>query len=170
MSELIDNRAHRLRTLKGIIRGLHEGESPGQVKSRLKVLVSECDASEIASMEQELMAEGVPASEIMGMCDLHAQVVRDILVETPVQLIGPGHPVDTFKRENAALRKQAAEFREALSALVGRPEAGAPAIQILEACRRLYGGLMDVEKHYQRKEHLLFPFLEKNIINQGLCQ
>ena len=59
MSELIDNRAHRIRTLKEVIRHLHEGRAPGKVRARLSALVRECDASEIASMEQELIAEGV---------------------------------------------------------------------------------------------------------------
>jgi DUF438 domain-containing protein len=67
MSELIDNRAHRIRTLKEVIRHLHEGQAPLEAKAQLAALVRECDASEIAAMEQELMAEGVPASEIMPL-------------------------------------------------------------------------------------------------------
>ena len=67
MSELLDNRAHRVRTMKEIIRHLHEGHAASEVKARLTALVRECDASEIASMEQELMAEGVPVAQIMNM-------------------------------------------------------------------------------------------------------
>ena len=164
MSELIDNRAHRIRTLKEVIRHLHEGRAPGEVKARLAALVRECDASEIAAMEQELMAEGVPAQEIMGMCDLHSQVVRDILVEKASAPPPPGHPVDTFRRENEALRAQAASLRSALGALApgsGGDEAPVdPALLLV--CRRLFSGLMDVEKHYQRKEHLLFSCLERH--------
>jgi DUF438 domain-containing protein len=164
MSELIDNRAHRVRTLKEVIRHLHEGRAPAEVKARLAELVRECDASEIAAMEQELMAEGVPASEIMGMCDLHSQLVRDILVERESAAPAPGHPVDTFRRENEALRAQAASLRvalEALAALGGDDEATVDPALLLD-CRRLYSGLMDVEKHYQRKEHLLFSCLERH--------
>jgi DUF438 domain-containing protein len=164
MSELIDNRAHRIRTLKEVIRHLHEGRAPQEVKGRLAALVRECDASEIAAMEQELMAEGVPASEIMGMCDLHSQVVRDILVERRGAPPPPGHPVDTFRRENEALEGQAQAMREALRALV--PEGGDDDVPVdsglLLQCRRAFAGLMDVEKHYQRKEHLLFPMLERH--------
>ncbi len=164
MSELIDNRAHRIRTLKEVIRHLHEGKAPAEVKARLAALVRECDASEIAAMEQELLAEGIPASEIMGMCDLHSQVVRDILVEREAAPPPPGHPVDTFRRENEALEAQAASLRAALAALA--PEGGdelAPveAARLLE-CRRVFAGLMDVEKHYQRKEQLLFSCLERH--------
>ena len=164
MSELIDNRAHRIRTLKEVIRHLHEGKAPAEVKARLAALVRECDASEIAAMEQELMAEGVPVQEIMGMCDLHSQVVRDILVEKPSAPPPPGHPVDTFRRENEALRAQAASLRSALATLApeGTDDEAAidPAHHLV--CRRLFSGLMDVEKHYQRKENLLFSFLERH--------
>lgn len=164
MSELIDNRAHRIRTLKEVIRHLHEGRAPAEVKARLSALVRECDASEIAAMEQELMAEGVPVSEIMGMCDLHSQVVRDILVERQSAPPPPGHPVDTFRRENEALTAQAEALRSAFAALApadaGEDDAVEPA-RLLE-CRRVFAGLMDVEKHYQRKEHLLFSCLERH--------
>lgn len=164
MSELIDNRAHRIRTLKEVVRHLHQGHAAAQVKERLAALVRECDASEIAAMEQELMAEGVPASEILGLCDLHSQVVRDILVERASAPPPPGHPVDTFRRENEALREQARAMRAALAALAppdADPQAPADPGRLLE-CRKAFAGLMDVEKHYQRKEHLLFSMLERH--------
>ncbi|MEW6320375.1 MAG: DUF438 domain-containing protein [Acidobacteriota bacterium] len=164
MSEIIDNRAHRIRTLKEVIRHLHEGRAPAEVKSRLAALVRQCDASEIAAMEQELMADGVPVRAIMGMCDLHAEVVRDILVERASAPVPPGHPADTFHRENEALGEQARAMRAALAALA--PEGMAADARVdparLFECRRVFAGLMDVEKHYLRKEHLLFSMLERH--------
>jgi DUF438 domain-containing protein len=164
MSELIDNRAHRIRTLKHVIRHLHEGRAPAEVKAQMRQLVGECDASEIASMEQELIADGVPAREIMQMCDLHSQAVRDVLVDRASAPPPPGHPVDTFLRENEALAGQARALRAALGALTdtaGDEDAPASPERLLE-CRRVFSGLMDVEKHYQRKEHLLFSCLERH--------
>ena len=81
MSELIDNRAQRVGKLKDIIRRLHAGESPDEVQSSLKELVGQTDYSEIMSMEQELIADGMPVEEIQGMCDLHSQVTREVLVQ-----------------------------------------------------------------------------------------
>ena len=164
MSELLDNRAHRVRTMKEIIRHLHQGQAPAQVKDRLAALVRECDASEIASMEQDLMAEGVAAEEIMSMCDLHSQVVRDILVERAGSSSPPGHPVDTFLRENEALRAQIAALRSALAAVAppgADEDAPLEAARLLD-CRRQFAGLMDIDKHYKRKEHLLFSCLERH--------
>jgi len=161
MSELLDNRSRRVQTLKGVIRGLHDGEPLEAVRTRLTALVRECDASDIASMEQELIAGGVPVAQVMGMCDLHSQAVRAVLVEPNPGEIPPGHPVDTFRRENGALREQVARIRSALASLGAGPEDETVDASLVEEARAQCGLLMDVEKHYQRKEHLLFPFLEK---------
>lgn len=79
MSEIIDNRAYRIRTLKSIIRRLHEGQPADEVKACMQDLVRETDYSEVVAMEQELMAEGMPVSEIQSICDLHSQVTRSTL-------------------------------------------------------------------------------------------
>jgi len=117
VSELIDNRAHRIRTLKEIITRLHRGEAPQAVRPQLVALVRECDAGEIAAMEQELMADGMQVSEIMRMCDLHADALRDIIVDRTPRDVPAGHPVDTFRRENRALGDTAARLRAAIGLL-----------------------------------------------------
>ena len=53
MSEVIDNRAHRIKTLKVIIRGVHAGEAPDAVRDKMRTLVRETDYSEIIAMEQQ---------------------------------------------------------------------------------------------------------------------
>ena len=161
MSELIDNRKERIRTLKAVIRGLHEGEAPAAVKARLEDLVRQCDASEIAAMEQELIDEGVPVEQIMGMCDLHSQVVRDLLVEREYAPVAPGHPVDVFRRENVALGEKSQALRAALAELTSGADDAAVNEDARGRCLDLFNELMDVDKHYSRKENLLFPFLER---------
>jgi DUF438 domain-containing protein len=162
MSELIDNRAQRIRTMKEVVQGLDRGEPVEGVKRRLKLLVTQCDASEIAAMEQQLLTEGTSACELMRVCDLHSQVLREVLVERGPAPVPPGHPVDTFRRENAALREQAGRLRASVTALAGASEDQAVELELLDHARREYGLLMDVEKHYRRKEHLLFSFLERH--------
>jgi DUF438 domain-containing protein len=154
MSELIDNRAHRIRTLKEIIQELHRGAPPDHVRATLRALVRETSSSEIAAMEQELIAGGMPVEEVQSMCDLHSQVLREVLVE-PVQIAPPpGHPIDTFQRENRALEGVVADARALIAAGGESPELG--------RWREVYGRLMDIEKHYQRKENLLFSCLERH--------
>ena len=165
MSELLNNRRNRIDTLRHVIQHLHEGKAPEEVKAQLRALVQECDVTEIAQMEQELMADGMPVEEIMGMCDLHSRVVSEIVTERPVPLLSPGHPVRTFQKENAAIEQQIRSLRAALAALHpvdgADPESAPPAGSIFE-CRRLLNELMDIEKHYDRKENLLFSILERH--------
>ena len=161
MSELIDNRAQRVRALKGIIKRLHAGEEPDEVRSSLKQLVCQTDYSEIMSMEQELIAEGMPVEEIQGMCDLHSQVTREVLVQLTPAAVPPGHPVDTFRRENEALRDSMARLQQAMNRVLETADDAGVAAPLLE-WRQALNELQDVDKHYQRKEHLLFTCLERH--------
>ena len=162
MAELIDNRRERIRLLKKIITGLHQGTPKDEVKRQLKELVQSTDASEIAAMEQELMAGGMPMQEVMGMCDLHSEVTREILTQRPHAPVVPGHPVDTFRKENVALGEAVTSVRAAIAALSDGADGDVPPTEALMAARREHGLLMDVETHYARKENLLFPLLERH--------
>ena len=159
MSELINNREQRVATLKSIILHLHEGHDPEDVRARLAEIVKETDATEVAAMEQSLMADGMSVDEVRSMCDLHADVLRDVV--KPIQIrtpLAPGHPVDTFQRENTAIRETVARRRGPPSpALVAEDT---PSAESLNACRAPVNMLFDVDRHYRRKEELLFPFLE----------
>ncbi|MCL4814145.1 MAG: DUF438 domain-containing protein [Vicinamibacteraceae bacterium] len=162
MSEIINNREQRITQLKTIIRHLHEGKPADEVRALLATIVGQTDHAEIAAMEQQLMAEGMAVEEVRSMCDLHADVLRDVM--TPVQIrpkIVPGHPVDTFQRENRAIADVTRRLREEFARLAAVPDEG-DATPIVEACRAHVNALFDVEKHYQRKELLLFTFLEQH--------
>ena len=161
MSELIDNRARRIATLKEIITHLHKGEAPDAVKAQLREMVRQTNPSEIMSMEQELISGGMPVEEVRSMCDLHSQVTREVLVQLPARLIAPGHPIDTFRRENAALRQVIAKTRALLAEISALEDSRDCKGQLLQL-RQSANELMDIDKHYQRKEHVLFSFLEKH--------
>ncbi len=162
MSEVIDNKANRIRVLKDIIKHLHAGNPPEQVRRQMQEIVRQTDASEIMAMEQELISEGMPVEEVRSMCDLHSKVTRDVLVQLPIRkAIAPGHPVDTFRRENEALRGTLAAMTQTLAELQSTKDA-ADAAPILLRFRQSFNDLMDIDKHYQRKEHALFSCLERH--------
>ncbi len=161
MSELIDNRAQRVRMLKGIIQGLHAGEAPDAVRNSLKELVCQTDHSEIMCMEQELIAEGMPVEKILSMCDLHSQVTRDVLVQLAPAPLAAGHPVDTMRQENEALRQAIARLQEAMNRVLETADDGDVSAALLQ-WRQALNELQDVDKHYQRKEHLFFTCLERH--------
>ncbi len=162
MSEVIDNKANRIRVLKDIIKHLHAGNPPAAVQRQMREIVKQTDASEIMAMEQELMAEGMSVEEVRSMCDLHSQVTRDVLVRIPTRRdIAPGHPIDTFRRENEALSGVIALMHTGIAELQTLPETTDPTPIVLRL-RQSFNDLMDTEKHYQRKEHALFSCLERH--------
>ncbi|MBN1359404.1 MAG: DUF438 domain-containing protein [Sedimentisphaerales bacterium] len=163
MSELINNRAKRIQALKEIIQRLHRGEDPERVRQQLTEIVKQADAGEIAAMEQEIIASGVPVEEVKSMCDLHAQVVQDILTTKPTD-VAPGHPADTLKRENEAIREACRRMRDAIEAIRALPEDAEPG-EPLTRWRQALNDLMDVDKHYRRKEDLFFSMLERHGIS-----
>jgi len=161
MSELIDNRTRRITTLKEIIQHLHKGEAPEAVKGQLREIVRQTNPSEIMAMEQELISGGMPVEEVRSMCDLHSQVTREVLVQLPANPIAPGHPVDTFRRENTAIREVIGKIRTTVSEISGLEDGQECKSQLFQL-RQSANELMDIDKHYQRKEHALFSFLEKH--------
>ena len=147
---MIDNRANRIRVPKDIIKHLHAGNPPEQVRKQMQEIVKQTDASEIMAMEQELMAEGMPVEEVRSMCDLQSKVTRDVLVQLPIRKpIVPGHPVDTFRRENEALRNVITTMTQTLAELQGTSESAGVAAIVLHF-RQSFNELMDIDKHYQR--------------------
>lgn len=149
MGGIVDARKARQETLKQLIREIHDGASVEDVKARFAALISGISGSEISEMEQALINEGLPVSEVQRMCDVHAAVFMDsIQPPPPAAEKTPGHPVHTFTAENEALAKLLDEIEampDDLSAKLGL--------------------LWDIDKHYSRKENLLFPFLEKHGID-----
>jgi len=138
--------------LKRLIRELHEGKTVEDVKQEFAALLQNVGATEIAAMEQALIDEGLPEMEVKRLCDTHVAVFRESLKEQVKPESIPGHPIHTFLAENAAVAQVLDALREALEALKGMPGEA----QLQRARERLQE-LREYERHYLRKENMLFP-------------
>ncbi len=101
----IDAKTNKKEVLKDIIRDLHRGGDVEELRKRFAELVRHVSGGEIASMEQELIAEGLPEEEIKKLCDVHVRVFKDSLEEQPASGVVPGHPLHTLSAENQGARK-----------------------------------------------------------------
>jgi len=161
MSEIINNRQRRIEVLKSLIRRLHAGESEEKLRAELEAVLDEADYSDVFLMEMQLIQEGISAEAIRDLCDAHTRVLRGRLDPTETPETVPGHPVHTFLQENKELARVCAEARWAVDR-IGQLSDDADAAEEIDRIRTLLNSLMDVDKHYLRKENLLFPFFEKN--------
>ena len=161
MSELIHDQQRRMALLKHMILQLHGGEAPESVRPQLIRLLGRVPYDEVVAVEQELIREGMPTEEILKFCDLHKLALNPSLAPDEERAVPAGHPVDVMRAENRALGWELEAVRGLLALLVEPGDEAGPA-DLLHDLRVRFNALMDVEKHYLRKEHLLFPFLEKH--------
>lgn len=160
MSEFINNVEHRQRLLKDIIKSLHNGANLEQAKAEFKKHFNEVSTAEISMMEQALIKEGMAIEEVQNLCDVHAAVfegsISDIHKEKDHTKV-KGHPVQVFLEENQNIEHLIQrEIEPYLS------QSGKTAELML---RVGYDRLMEIHKHYARKEYLFFPNLEKKGID-----
>jgi hypothetical protein len=141
--------ATREEKLKGIIRDLHRDENVAAAKERFRELIKDVAPWEIGKMEQTLMKEGLPESEVKRLCSVHVEVFKESLDQKAVPGLPAGHPIHTLMRENREAERIAAELETILDPKTERGRAS-------EALGRLAG----IETHYLRKENQLFPVLE----------
>ena len=162
MSEFINNSEKRKSLLKHMILQLHSGEAPEEVRKRLTELLRSIPYDEVVEVEQELISEGLPAEEVLKFCDIHTSVLEGHIDQSGAKPVPPGHPVDTFKRENRELERLTGELSKLFKGVTAlqEDEIGFFVLRL----RASINELMDVEKHYLRKEYLVFPFLE----NKGI--
>jgi DUF438 domain-containing protein len=159
MSEHIDNSKFRKSKLKELILKLHEGESEDEVKEELKESLRSIPYGEVVEVEQELIEEGLPEEEILRLCDMHSSVLEGSIDQSSSKDIPAGHPLEVLKQENIALNALCSETNMLLAVLNVADEKGLPEF-VLDLTSK-FNLLIDVDKHYQRKEYLVFPFLEK---------
>jgi uncharacterized protein len=159
MSELLNNSRKRKDLLKHMILQLHNGEAPDLVRNRLVELLTSIPYDEVVEVEQELISEGLPVEEVLKLCDIHQMVLDGHIDQTGAKEVPEGHPADTFKKENLELGKVIIELEQLFRKANSINEFDVK--QWLIKVHTQLNSLMDVDKHYRRKEYLLFPFLEK---------
>ena len=168
MSELINNREQsienkneRQEMLKEIIKELHEGKNVDEVKAKFEEAVGDVTVAEISQLEQALMQEeGIPVAEVQRLCSVHAAVFKGSIEEihrSEKPEDEPGHPIHTWKMENKEV-DMLVNFKIQLHTERFEKEASDEnKFKLLEDLNLLW----DLDKHYSRKENLLFPYLEK---------
>ncbi|MBS4033977.1 MAG: DUF438 domain-containing protein [Ignavibacterium sp.] len=160
MSELLDNSKQRVDQLKKLIKDLHNGVSAEDTRKKLSDLMGSVPYGEVVRAEQELINEGLPQEEVLKFCDIHTDALKGKIDVSSAKKVPAGHPVDTMTKENSALTKEIGKIKM-LFDKAGKIKPEEDASELLFEIRSIFNSLMDVEKHYFRKENLVFPYLEK---------
>lgn len=158
MSEHINNREQRQKLLKELIMELHDGKDFEEVKAKFQEHFKDVSATEITQMETQLVMDGMPVEEIQRLCDVHASVFKGTIEEIHAVRRDediPGHPIHTFREENRLIKELIEErIRPHVEAM---EESDKVAVDLADDFKDLW----HIDKHYGRKENLLFPYMEK---------
>jgi uncharacterized protein len=168
MSEIINNREQlmtkntdRLTILKGIFQDLHNGRNLDEVKAHFDALIGKITVDEITQLQHEFSEDGsIPKDELQRIYQEHSvifqgSIEREINLEKPEDL--PGHPVHTFKLENREIEKLLQQQVQVHVDEFAGDDSSENIFHLLQDINLL----LDIDKHYSRKENLLFPYLEK---------
>lgn len=149
----------RLEVFRQIMQELHAGGSLADAQRKFASLVKQTLPGEIAEMEQHLIKEGIPVTDIKRMCDVHLQVVSPSLQQESYD-VEPGHPVHSFVSENRLIEQLVERVRGIFMNCGGvpRPESHA---ELWRELGTYLTKLREIDKHYLRKEHQLFSHLER---------
>jgi uncharacterized protein len=155
----ITDPAERQAVLKGIIRDLHKGEDVEALKKRFRELIKDLDPAEIPKMEQGLIDEGMPESEVKRLCDVHVAVFQESLDKHEMPRVPTGHPVHTLLEENSAAEKLMNEIEQLLK-IIETAAVKDTTAHYTARLGELIDSLSEINLHYLKKENQLFPQLE----------
>ena len=155
MSEYLDNAIRRKEAIKQIIHLLHEGRTVEELQAEYGHVIANASAQDIAAAEREVIAEGLPVTEVQRLCDLHVAVFQAGLEAEPTPENKPGHPLFTFRTENELIERTL----EAVEGFVLQFAGGDH--EILPTLRENAKNLDLIICHYDKKENMIFPVLEK---------
>jgi len=154
----------RKKALKEVLKQLHAGIPPGEVKERFRQLLEEVSPLEIAKIEQELIGEGISREEIQRLCDVHLAVFKEQLEKQKVEEELPS-PINILLEEHRLLQQITWKLIS-LTDKVQKAESPEAVSEELAQLRHFVDELLDAEKHYLREENVLFPVLEKHGITE----
>jgi DUF438 domain-containing protein len=154
----------RKQVLKGLLKRLHEGADPEQIKEECRKTLGDIPPTEMAKVEDELVKEGLQREELQKFCDIHLALLKESF-DTERPLAPAGHPINILMEEH----KMLIQFADELKKVAGEMKAAKDFVSAGDKTDRLKHiaeHLKESESHYVREENVLFPSLEKHGIKE----
>ncbi|GAB4029947.1 MAG: DUF438 domain-containing protein [Elusimicrobiota bacterium] len=136
--------------IKEILKKLSDGLSFADAKKEVVSKIGNIESSELFAIEQELIDEGISPEEIKRFCNVHALLFEGMFEKKVSDPSSPSHPVNLFKAENAKIKELSDKIKQNAS-LWQRDTLQSEMERLKKA----------VFLHYERKEQVLFPYLER---------
>ncbi|MDD2393150.1 MAG: DUF438 domain-containing protein [Eubacteriales bacterium] len=151
----------RISELAALLKELMNGGTPEEAEKNLISELKEIDPAELAAAENLLVEEGIGVEDIQRANQIHADLVIGRMTGNFRDKIGKfetGHPIRVFAGENRGIsvflnEQLLPDIRKFLAT-----ESDTDREDLIYDAQEL----MKIIRHYDRKENLLFPYLERN--------
>lgn len=150
--------------IKQLIKRLHGGEKPEDLKDEFRDVLADIDAAEISKIEDELVKEGMPREEIRRLCDVHLAIFKESLEKEKIR-VEPGHPVHTFMEEHKLILSFLEKLKSSVSKIKKASDFNSVKDEI-EKVKHIAEHLVEADLHHRREEEALFPGIEKHGIKE----
>lgn len=164
MSEIINNREQQLTNtnkrqaiLKQIFKDLHDGKNVKEVKAHFDAFIGKITIDEISQLQHDF--SDLSVEEMHHIHAKHTEIFKGSIEEiekTNKPEEQPGHPIHTFILENKELDKLVNSQLQVHLEQFELEDSQDNVLKLLEDINLL----LDIDKHYSRKENLIFPYLE----------
>ncbi|WHX98641.1 DUF438 domain-containing protein [Neobacillus sp. DY30] len=164
MSEIINNREQQTKTknkrqviLKQIFKDLHDGKNVNEVKAHFDAFIGKITIDEISQLQHEF--GDLSVEEMHRLHAKHTEIFKgsiEKIENTNKPEEQPGHPIHTFKLENKELDKLVNTKLKLHLEQFEKDDSYENVLKLIEDINLL----LDIDKHYSRKENLIFPYLE----------
>jgi len=135
--------------IKDTLKKLNSGMSFEDAKKEVVSKIGNIESQELFKIEQELINEGISPDEIKRFCNVHALLFEGMFENKISDVSNPSHPVNLFKAENREIEKRTKLIRKAIEE------------NNFDEIKKLLNELISIKLHYDKKEQILFPYLER---------
>jgi uncharacterized protein len=149
MSEYINNHEKRIESLFKFSQGILQGKNGKKLLEKYGEALQYITPHDIIAMEEKQLKMGISPNAIKEKIEKVMNVIYDNLKKYQWDKPEKGHPLYYFMLENREVEKVLERMKKDL---LNRN---------LEGVRSGIESLFIMDRHYLRKENILFPFLEK---------
>lgn len=157
----LDPESQKKQQFRELLTELRSGGDAASTKDKARGLLQDVDANTLATLEQELIREGVSHDEIRtSLCDIHLEVMKDALVSQRREVSAP-HPVHTFMEEHKIIVANLGELA-LLTERLKKADSFEAMGEDVEKLKDVSYHLVEAESHHHREEEALFPAVERH--------
>lgn len=153
----------RINTLKDILHRLRHHEQDESIQTVIDQFFKDVNPVEVLLIEQELLNDDydITVEDIIQLSEMHPHLYDEALNKAEISMLNhPGHPIQIFKKENKAFQCTLYQINHLLATLE-KDFQHEIKTKKLEKLNDLISRLGEFHNHYNRKEKLIFPIMER---------